>query len=104
MVPLDFMDTTQATEELIPLRCARLYLRRGKRRLQAGQNSAGLAALYDSVLFGMRYYATKHKDYATITKALNLWDAASLFHALAKVGIFDDRLSFNRFSLLVEQA
>ena len=104
MVSLDFMDTTQATEELIALQCARRYLRRGKRHLQAGRNSAGLVALYDSLLFGMRYYVTKHKQCGRIMENIDLWDATHLFHALTQAGLFEDPLFFHRFSLLVERA
>ena len=91
-------------EEGAALSCARLYLRRGKRYLQASRNSAGIAALYDSILFGMRYYITKHKSCKSIIENLDLWDATGLFQALARAGIFDDPLGFNRFSLLVERA
>ena len=31
------------------------------------------------------------------------WDAPGLFHALARAGLFDDPLTLNRFSLMVER-
>jgi hypothetical protein len=86
------------------LTCARLQLRGGKRRLQKGLTAAGITALYDSVLFGMHYYIAKHKRCATFVKNTEAWDAASLFHALAQAGVFDDPLVFNRLSLMVERA
>ena len=104
MVKPNVVDTTQMTKEHIALRCARLYVRRGKRLLQAGRSSAGLAALYDSALFGMQYYIAKHKSCQGMIENLDLWDACGLFHALARAGILDDPLAFNRFSLLVERA
>lgn len=98
------IDTTKMTEVEAALRSACLHLRSGKRRLQKGSSAAGIAALYDSVLFGMRYYIAKHKRCASFTENIDLWDAADLFHALTRAGVFDDPLTFNRFSLIVERA
>jgi hypothetical protein len=98
------MDATKMTEVDAALMRARLHLRGGKRRLQKGLSAAGIAALYDSVLFGMRYYIAKHKRCASFVENIDLWDAPDLFHALTRAGIFDDPLSFNRFSLNVERA
>ncbi|HLO16051.1 MAG TPA: hypothetical protein VK206_14560 [Anaerolineales bacterium] len=98
------MDATQMTEENAALRRARLHLQGGKRRLQEGLAAAGVAALYDSVLFGMRYYITKHKRCTSFVENIDLWDVSGLFHALTRAGIFDDPLAFNRFSLIVERA
>jgi hypothetical protein len=100
----DLLDTTKLTDARTALICARLHLRGGKRRLQKGSSAAGVAALYDSMLFGMRYYIAKHKSCASFVENVDLWDAASLFHALARAGVFDDPLTFNRFSLMVERA
>jgi len=44
---------TQAEAALL---CARLYLRDGKSYLQEGSFTAGIAALYDAILFAMHYY------------------------------------------------
>src|SRR5574342_789880 len=100
----DLMDATQMIEEDAALMRARLHLRGGKCRLQEGLPAAGIAALYDSVLFGMRYYIAKHKRCASFVEKTDLWDAAGLFQALTCVGVFDDPLSFNRFTLIVERA
>ena len=97
------MDTTQMSNSRIALRYARLYLRGGKRRLQAGSSAEGIVALYDAVLFGMRYYIAKHKRCASFVENMDLWDAMSLFHALTRAGVFDDPLTFNRFNLIVER-
>jgi hypothetical protein len=103
---LDFepINSTKFTDARSMLVCARLSLRVGKRSIQKGSSAAGVAALYDAVLFGMRYYITKHKRCASFVENTDLWDAASLFHALARAGVFDNSLSFNRFSLVVERA
>jgi hypothetical protein len=100
----ELIDITGMTNARTALTCARLQLRGGKRRLQKGLTAAGIAALYDSVLFGMHYYIARHKGCATFVKNTEVWDAASLFHALAQAGVFDDPLVFNRLSLMVERA
>ena len=97
-------DTTKIMDARTALICARLYLRGGKRRLQAGYSRAGIAALYDAVLFGMRYYIARHKRCESFVENTDPWDAPGLFHALARAGIFDDPLTLNRFSLMVERA
>ena len=61
MLPYKLTDTAKIIDARTALICARLYLRGGKRRLQAGYFRAGIAALYDAVLFGMRYYIARHK-------------------------------------------
>jgi len=97
-------DSSKMTEADAALMSARLYLRGGKRRLQKGSSAAGMDALYTAVLCGMRYYIAKHKRCTTFVENIDLWDAASLFHALTRAGVFDDPLAFNRFSLIVERA
>jgi len=98
------MDLVKMTDPRTALLCARLYLRGGKRRLQKGLTAAGVIALYDSILFGMRYYIARHKRYELFLKTIDLWDAASMFQALTRAGVFEDLLIFNRFSLIVERA
>jgi hypothetical protein len=100
----DLMDATQLTEAEAALKRSQLHLRGGKRRLQKGLAAAGMVALYDAVLFGMRYYLAGHEQCAPFVKHIDPWDAASLFHALTRVGLFEDPLMINRLSLLVERA
>lgn len=104
MSPYDFMDLTQMTDPRVAFVCARLNLRFGKRRLQKGLTITGITALYDSILFGMRYYIVSHKHCASLAEKADLWDAAGFFHELTRAGVFDDPLVFNRFSLIVERA
>jgi hypothetical protein len=99
----EVMDATKMTEARTALICARFNLRDGKRRLQKGLTAAGVSALYDSMLFGMRYYITKHQRCTAFVENIEPWDALSLFHALTRAGVFDDPLIFNRFSLIVER-
>ncbi len=100
----DSINESKATEANAALLRARLHLQSGKRRLQKGLNVAGIAALYDSVLFGMHYYTARHKGCESFIESIDLWDATGLFHALTRAGVFEDGLMFNRFSLTVEQA
>ena len=104
MLPYKLADTAKIMYARTALICARLYLRGGKRRLQAGYSKAGIAALYDAVLFGMRYYMARHQGPESLTESTDAWDASALFHALARAGVFEDPLTLNRFSLLVERA
>jgi hypothetical protein len=83
---------------------ARFHLRGGRRYFQKGVSTAGLAALYDAVLCGMHYYIVKHKSCTEFVENTDLWDATGLFQVLARVGVFEDPLTFNRFSLGVERA
>jgi hypothetical protein len=104
MLPYKLTDTAKIVDARTALICARLYLRGGKRRLQAGYSKAGIAALYDAVLFGMRYYIARHKSPESLVESPDAWDASALFHALSRAGVFDDPLTLNRFSLMVERA
>jgi hypothetical protein len=97
------MDVTNLTEEAA-LRAARLQLIDGKHHIQEGLIAAGVAALYDSVLCGMRYYIARHKRCASFVDNIDPWDAAALYHALVRAGVFDDPLTFNDFSRMVERA
>jgi|RhiMetdeSRZDD1v2_1073273.scaffolds.fasta_scaffold736246_2 hypothetical protein len=104
MLPYKLTETSKIVDARTALLCARLYLRGGKRRLRAGYARAGIAALYDAVLFGMRYYITRHQDCDAWVENTDPWDASALFHALARAGVFEDPLTLHRFSLLVERA
>ena len=98
------MNNARMNDPRTELICARLYLRTGKRQLRAGSPAVAVAAMYDAVLFGMRYYIAKHKSCAEFVSTSHPWDAASLFHALARAGVFEDPLTLNRLSLIVERA
>ena len=92
----DVMDARTA------LACAYLNLRHGKRCLQKGLTTKGVAALYDSVLFGMHYCLARHSGFSR--PHIELWDAASMFQALTRIGLFEDSRMFNRFNLIAERA
>ena len=82
------------------LLCARLNLRGAKYLLKKGSQKRGMAALYDSVLFGMHYYLTRHGDCSDV----DLRDSANAFYLLTLEGVFEDPQTFNRLSLTIERA
>jgi hypothetical protein len=100
----DLIDISKVTEARTALICARLHLRNGKKRLAKGFSTKAIAALYDAVWFGMLYYVVRHKGCASYVEHTELWDAAGVFHALSRAGVFEDQHAFNRLSLLVERA
>jgi hypothetical protein len=63
-----------------------------------------MTALYDALLFGMRYYILRHKTCARFVTNADVWDATALYRALTRAGVFDDPLLFNRLTLIVERA
>ena len=67
-------------------------------------SAADLTALYEAALLGMHEYIAKHEGCLSFVEDVDAWDAAALYHALTRAGVFDDPLTFNRFSLLVERA
>jgi len=98
------MDITKMIKAEAALLCARLYLRDGKSYLREGSFTAGIAALYDAILFAMHYYITEPACRGSINlNGDDLWDHAVLYHKLVKAGIFDDPNAFNHLSLIVER-
>lgn len=81
-----------------------LYLSNEKHGMQERISITDMLGLYDAVFFGMRDYIAKHEDCAPFVADADPWDAAALYHALARAGVFDDPLTFNRFSLIVERS
>jgi hypothetical protein len=92
------------TEKDAALTLARLHILGGKRHLEEGCLTAGLMALYDSILFGMRYYVGTHERCEKFLEDTDLWDTSSLLQALTRSGVFEDPLLFNRFTLTVERS
>jgi len=103
MTNYELMDLANMNDSRTALICARLNLRSGKRLLQKGLTTEGMIALYDSLLFGMQYYLTWNTRCEAFAKNIDCWDGAGLFQALAHAGVFDDPLTFNRLSFIVER-
>ena len=93
ILPSPITDARQA------LLCARLNLRGARRLLQKGSLRRGVAALYDSVLFGMMYYVAGHEG----CTGVDLGDATAVFQLLTHAGVFEDGQAFHRLSLSVER-
>jgi hypothetical protein len=104
MLPYKLTDTSKIVDARTSLICARLYLRGGKRRLKAGYSRAGLTALFDAILFGMHYYVARHKSCNSLMQNTDPWDAPGLFHVLSRAGVFEEPLTFNHLSLMIERA
>jgi hypothetical protein len=101
----NLIKTAKITGAETALLCARLYLRDGKNYLQQGSFAAGIAALYDAILFGMHYYIAEPSCRGNIDlNSDDLWDHAALYHKLTRAGIFDDPRAFNHLSQIVERA
>jgi hypothetical protein len=83
---------------------AHVHLRSGLHGGQKPAFGAGMTALYDLILLGMRDYIARHEECASFVENTDPWDAPALYHALVRAGVFDDPLRFNRFSLIVERA
>jgi hypothetical protein len=99
------IDVTKLINAEAALLCSRLYLRAGKRYLQEGLLSAGIAALYDAILFAMHYYIAEPACRGNINvNSDDVWDHAHLYYKLVKAGIFKDPNAFNHLSLTVERA
>jgi hypothetical protein len=98
-----YSDVNRSPQELNArqaLLCARLNLRGAKYLLKKGSQKRGMAALYDSVLFGMHYYLTRQGD----CNDVDLRDSANAFYLLTLEGVFEDPQTFNRLSLTIERA
>lgn len=99
------IDVTKLINAEAALLCARLYVQAGKRYLQEGSFSAGIAALYNAILFAMHYYIAEPAYPGNMNLSRDdLWDHVALYHKLAKAGVFDDLNAFNLLSLIVERS
>ena len=98
------MNPAQISEADAALMRAYVHLRSGLHGGQEPTFGAGITALYDAVLLGMRDYIARHEGCASFVQNTDPWDAPALYHALVRAGVFDDPLRFNRFSLIVERA
>ena len=69
-------DSSQLIDARTELLCARLYLRAVKHRVEKGFRPHDMAAFYNSVFFGMRYYIVKHKGCDVFVKDHELTEIA----------------------------
>jgi len=84
---------------------ARLHLRGGRRRMDQGKFAAGVAALYDALCSGMRWYllTTRTESLRGLAAEVDLRSDRDLFLALAQEGVFDTPQEFGRLDTLLDQ-
>ena len=83
---------------------ARLHIRSGKRRLRQGNNAAGLAALYDALIHGLRWYALENRTTLKIADEIELQDERNIFARLAQTRGLSNPAEFDALTALVEKA
>ena len=99
-----FANKTQRPETDAALMRAHIHLRGGTPVGEEQRKAVRITALYDAVLLGMRDYIARHEQCASFIEDADPWEPASLYHALVRAGVFENPLTFNRFSLIVERA
>ena len=98
------MDESAMSREEAALLRARLHLRGGRRRLRQGKDAAAVAALYDALCSGMRWYLllATEESLRPLTAEIDLRTDRELFTALEKAGVLDDGEAFARLDSLLE--
>ena len=98
------MDASKMCEAEAELLRARLHVRGGKRRLQQGKGAAGLAALYDALIHGLRWYALENRATLKIADETELQDERNIFARLAQARELSNLAEFDALTMLVERA
>lgn len=85
---------------------ARLHIRSGKRRLRQGKISAGIATLYDALLFALRWYVapTERKKALAAREEDDLSDEKKVFELIKSSNLFQVDFDFDEFDALVVKA
>lgn len=80
---LDESSMDEADEALMR---ARLHIRGGRRRLAQGKGAAGVSALYDALLAGIRWFILSHRETVpfSLVKMEDMDDEKSLFDVLER--------------------
>ena len=99
------MDESTMPRDAAALLRARLHLRGGRRRLQQAKYSAALAALYDALGSGMRWYIllATEASLRDLKAEIDLRTDRELFSALAQTGILDNPKAFEQVESLLDQ-
>ncbi len=100
------IDETKLAEADFTLQQARLHLRAGKYRFRHGKLAAGIAAVYDALVYAMRWYITtpEHRKRLGLEEAQELADDRALFLLLNHAGILDGSFDFDAFETFVDEA
>jgi len=99
------MDESAMPRESAALLRARLHLRGGRRRLRQTKYAAGVAALYDALCSGMRWYVmlAEEPSLMHVKAKIDLHTDRELFSALTQAGILDDTKAFEPLESLLDQ-
>ena len=99
------MDPGKMTRPEAALMRAKLHWRGGRRRLREHKTAAGIAALYDAMLYGLRWYFLVHRPEGTDKRRDDeLEDEAVLFSLGRKAGILDETIDPEGMQALVDRA
>ncbi len=99
------MDESAMPREEAALLRARLHIRGGRRRLRQAKYGAAIAALYDSLSSGMRWYVllAREASLLPIKAEIDHRPDRDLFSALAVAGVLDAGEAFERLETLLDQ-
>jgi hypothetical protein len=99
------MDPGKMTGAEAALMRAKLHWRGGRRRLREQKTAAGIAALYDALLCGLRWYLLVHRPASMgECRDAELEDEWVLFALGRETGILDETIDLAGIQALVEQA
>lgn len=100
------MDESRMSKEEAALMRARLHVRCGRRRLAEEKIAAGLAALYDGLVYGMRWriLTTALRKQLGPDEDKTLEMDGTLFSILRQAGVLDEDFDFAGFESLVAAA
>jgi len=99
------MDELTLSPEAAALFRARLHLRGGRRRLRQGKYAAGVAALYDALCSGMRWYILVAQEAALVPlrTGVDRQTDREVFIALAQAGVLDNPNAFEHLESGLDQ-
>ena len=99
------MDESAMSREAAALLRARLHLRGGRRRLRQAKYAAAVAALYDALGSGMRWYLllTGEESLRPVKAELDLRPDRDLFSSLVQAGVLDNPPAFEQLETLLDQ-
>ena len=99
------MDESAMSRDAAALLRARLHLRGGRRRLHQAKYAAALAALYDALGSGMRWYILLATEASLrhLKAEIDLRTDRELFSALAETGVLDNPKAFEQLESLLDQ-
>ena len=85
---------------------SRLHIRAGKRRLRQAKISAGIATLYDALIFGLDYYISvpEHKSRLKILQDEDIHDDRTAYNILLRSNAIRGDFDYDAFNSLVETA